>query len=79
MEPMLPVCQSLFDDLAKRWAISTSTVARWRTDRIGPVYVKIGGQVRYRIQDIEQYEDLSLKVITDQRASAMSDRCQPQA
>lgn len=76
---MTPSSLLTSDDLAKRWAISTSTVARWRTDRIGPVYVKIGGQVRYRIQDIEQYEDLSLKVITDQRASAMSDRCQPQA
>jgi hypothetical protein len=68
-----------FDDLAKRWAINTSTVARWLTDGIGPAFVKIGAQVRYRVQDVEQYEVLSLKVVTDQRASPMSDRCQPQA
>lgn len=75
---MIPSSLLTSDDLAKRWAISTSTVARWRSDGIGPAFVKIGGQVRYRVQDVEQYEDLSLKVHTDPLASPMSDRCQPQ-
>lgn len=43
-------------DLARRWRISPRTLERWRWLKIGPPYVKIGGRVLYRIEDIEAYE-----------------------
>ena len=39
--------------LAKRWQISPNTLERWR-------YLKIGGRVVYRIEDIEAFEEQQL-------------------
>ena len=35
-------------ELAQRWQISESTLERWRSEGIGPVFLKLRGQVRYR-------------------------------
>lgn len=43
-------------ELAERWNKSIHTIERYRTDKVGPPYLKIGGKVMYRIQDIEQFE-----------------------
>ena len=43
-------------DLAQRWRISPRTLERWRWLDLGPRYLKIGGRVVYRIEDIEAYE-----------------------
>jgi hypothetical protein len=43
-------------ELAKRWRISPRTLERWRWLAEGPRYLKIGGRVVYRIEDIEAYE-----------------------
>ncbi|MBS1940705.1 MAG: DNA-binding protein [Bacteroidetes bacterium] len=43
-------------DLAARWAVSEKTLERWRMLRTGPDYIKLGGLVRYRLEDISQYE-----------------------
>ncbi len=43
-------------DLAARWAVSEKTLERWRMLRTGPEYIKLGGLVRYRLEDISQYE-----------------------
>ncbi len=43
-------------ELAERWKVSPSTVERWRWAGIGPIFVKIGGLVRYRLDDVEAYE-----------------------
>jgi predicted site-specific integrase-resolvase len=43
-------------DLAKRWSISYRTLERWRWEGIGPAYLKIGGRVVYRLEDIEEFE-----------------------
>ena len=50
--------KSLFTqtDLAKRWSMSERTLESWRSKGRGPKFVKIGGLVRYRCQDIETYE-----------------------
>jgi len=40
------------NELAKRWQISQTTLERWRAQRIGPSFLKLGGQVRYRLMDI---------------------------
>jgi hypothetical protein len=43
-------------DLARRWSISPRTLERWRWLRQGPEYLKIGGHVVYRVEDIEAFE-----------------------
>lgn len=43
-------------DLAKRWGISPRTLERWRWVGEGPRFLKIGGLVRYRLEDVEAYE-----------------------
>lgn len=46
--------------LAARWAISEATLERWRSVGIGPVFLKLSGQVRYRMVDIEAFEESCL-------------------
>ena len=48
-------------ELAERWRMSEATLERWRSDRIGPVFLKIRGRVLYRHVDIEAFEVASLK------------------
>ncbi len=42
--------------LAKRWKISPRTLERWRWEGIGAKYIKIGGRVLYRADDILAFE-----------------------
>jgi hypothetical protein len=42
--------------LAHRWHCSTSRLQRWRADRKGPAFLKIGGKVLYRLEDLGDYE-----------------------
>lgn len=44
-------------ELSRRWGISHRTLERWRSLDTGPTYVKIGGRVVYRMEDVERYED----------------------
>lgn len=46
--------------LANRWDLSEATLERWRSEGIGPVFLKLAGQVRYRLEDIEAYEESCL-------------------
>ena len=48
-------------ELAERWRMSEATLERWRSDRIGLVFLKIRGRVLYRLIDIEAFEVASLK------------------
>jgi hypothetical protein len=43
-------------DLARRWHLSPRTLERWRWLKQGPDYLKLGGRVVYRLEDIEVYE-----------------------
>ena len=43
-------------ELAQRWRISPRTLECWRWLGQGPCYLKIGGRVVYRIEDIESFE-----------------------
>jgi hypothetical protein len=43
-------------ELARRWRISPRTLERWRWLNQGPGYLKIGGRVVYRVEDIEAFE-----------------------
>lgn len=48
-------------DLARRWHLSPRTLERWRSQGQGPRYLKIGGRVLYRLEDIEAFEADGLK------------------
>lgn len=48
-------------ELADRWNISERTLERWRWRGEGPAYLKLGGRVIYRLQDIEAYEEQVLR------------------
>ena len=43
-------------ELSRRWEISQRTLERWRWMNEGPRFVKIGGRVRYRLTDVEEFE-----------------------
>lgn len=44
-------------ELAARWQVNPGWLATLRSQRRGPVYRKIGFNVRYRLSDVEAYED----------------------
>ena len=68
MEVTEPVRHLNQRELAKRWDVSEATLERWRSDGIGPVFLKLQGQVRYRIEDVETYETDCLRRSTSKRA-----------
>ena len=50
--------------VAKRWDVSEATLERWRSEGIGPVFLKLQGRVLYRLVDIEAYEASCLSTST---------------
>jgi len=62
---MTGICISQ-NELAQRWQISQTTLERWRAKRIGPSFLKLGGQVRYRLMDTIAFEDQTLQVMAHQ-------------
>ena len=44
-------------ELAARLKISPRTLERWRWKGQGPSFLKIGGRVIYRLDDVEAYEN----------------------
>jgi predicted site-specific integrase-resolvase len=56
--------------LADRWDISEATLERWRTEGIGPVFLKLQGRVLYRAEDVEAFEAESLRKSTSERVGA---------
>jgi hypothetical protein len=49
--------------LSRRWSISPRTLERWRWLKSGPKYLKVGGRVVYRLEDIESYEAGQIHVV----------------
>ena len=47
-------------ELAHRWGLSPRTLERWRWLKRGPVFLRLGGRIVYRLQDIESYEAAQL-------------------
>jgi predicted site-specific integrase-resolvase len=50
--------------LAARWAISPRTLERWRWAGIGPLFIKLGGRVVYRLKDVEAFEAEQIRQAT---------------
>lgn len=59
-------------ELARRWNISHRTLERWRWAAEGPQFMKLGGRVVYRMEDIIAFEQNQLRQSTgtDVRAGA---------
>ena len=43
-------------ELARRWGLSHRTLERWRWRGEGPAFMKLGGRVVYRLEDVLAYE-----------------------
>lgn len=56
--------------LADRWDVSEATLERWRSEGIGPVFLKLQGRVLYRHEDVEAFESESLRKSTSERIGA---------
>lgn len=50
-------------ELSKRWegAVTTGTLANWRSKGTGPGYAKFGSRVRYPLDKVEAWEALNLR------------------
>ncbi len=59
-------------DLANRWRLSPRTLERWRWERIGPSFLKIGGRVVYRLSDIEKFEQSGIRASIETRAQIVT-------
>ena len=60
--------------LARYWQLSEGTLERWRSEGIEPIHLKMMGRVRYRLSDIADFEEGSLRRSTSERASVRNDR-----
>jgi hypothetical protein len=56
-------------ELAARWNISHRTLERWRWTGEGPQYIKIGGRVVYRLEDVEAYEQEQIRASTANKSA----------
>ena len=43
-------------ELSRRWSLSPRTLERWRWLSQGPQFLKVGGRVLYRLEDVEAFE-----------------------
>jgi predicted site-specific integrase-resolvase len=50
--------------LAARWDISLRTLERWRWAGVGPLFIKLGGRVVYRLKDVEAFEAEQIRQAT---------------
>jgi hypothetical protein len=63
----MEACHLNQKQLASRWDVRDGTLERWRSDGIGPPFMKLMGRVMYRLQDIEKFELASLHSSTSSR------------
>jgi hypothetical protein len=59
-------------ELARRWQISPRTLERWRWLKSGPRYLKIGGRVVYRLEDVEAFEAAQTKNVLQNRGGELT-------
>lgn len=54
-------------EVAERWRISHRTLERWRWTGEGPRFMKAGGRVVYRIEDVRAFEAEQVRKRTGER------------
>ena len=57
--------------LAARWDISEETMKSWRSEGIGPKFLKRCGRVLYRQVDIDAFEESCLATSTKSLAASV--------
>ena len=65
------------NDLAKRGGLSPRTLERWRWSKAGPNYVRLGGRVVYRMEDVEAFETAGYQNIETKRTAIASGNAAP--
>jgi hypothetical protein len=58
------------EQLAARWDVTVDTIERWRSEGIGPRYQKVTRAIRYRLSDVEAFEEVSTRSPEDVARSA---------
>ena len=56
-------------ELSRRWRLSPRTLERWRYRGTGPQFLKVGGRVVYRLEDIETFEAERLRATGTKKAA----------
>lgn len=59
-------------ELAARWAgaVTTGTLANWRSKGRGPAFVKVGSKVLYPLDKLEEWERQQLRAANDNQTAA---------
>lgn len=52
--------------LSQRWGMNEQTLSQWRWRGFGPRFMKMGGKVLYRLQDVEEFEEKNIYNSTSQ-------------
>lgn len=58
--------------LADRWRVSVGTLSQWRWSGRGPQYLKLGGRIMYRLEDIKAFEEARTRHHTAQDFNQVS-------
>lgn len=53
------------NELAERWNLRYGILARWRQHGTGPAFLKFGKVIRYRLEDIIEYEQRTMHRLPD--------------
>lgn len=48
------------DELAQHWRLTRRTLQRWRAAGKGPAWMRLGGRVLYRLEDVRAFEAAEL-------------------
>ncbi|MBC7300111.1 MULTISPECIES: helix-turn-helix domain-containing protein [Nocardia] len=57
------------EDLSRRFQVPVKTISVWASAGKGPRYIKVGRYRRYRLSDIEEWEQDLLKTSRTRRAA----------
>ncbi|MBT2748261.1 helix-turn-helix domain-containing protein [Lysobacter sp. ISL-50] len=57
------------EQLAARWDVTVDTIERWRSEGIGPRFLKVTRAIRYRLSDVEAFEEVSVRSPQDAATS----------
>lgn len=52
------------EQLAERYGVPVSTIYRWNYSKNGPRFVHLGRHCRYRLSDVEAWEESKLEAAT---------------
>ena len=55
------------EELATYWGVARYTLQKWRYNGQGPMYIKIGGKIRYTKEAIIEYEKNRVFLSTSKR------------